>query len=425
MDAIVGVILQSKKRDQLDDLQKKLEANIDKVRQHANQITNALKALNASEHSLGIVYLLYAKSTLPKLDESFLLEVEAFAEGLDGEQTRRAANRFAFVTNRYMELCRDNNLAARGLKYLKLAIERFRKSPEYLTPLHSQFLCLCLKTKNYKAGHSLVETKIFDVDTNITGLSPKDMLLYYYYGGMIYIGVKEYGKALNFFDNALQKYVLVSLLSNGKFLGISKNASNLVHRHVKTLCAPYVDFANAFEHDDVEKALKVLNENEQSIKSDRNLGLMKQCLSALHRRNIQKLTSTYVTLSLADIAKTAHLKDAKEAEAYLFKMIDDGEINARINQKDGMVTFEEDHESANFDSAWTSQTLDSRISKAIDLTKRLKRMDNEISSSTAYIARLHGIREEMFDLDILRGGSGRGPRNTGAGISRMMMEMWR
>lgn len=363
MDTIVSLILQSKKKDQLDDLQKKLEANIDKLRQMTGHVSTALKALRPDEHAMGITYLLFAKATLPKLDESFLIEVEGFVGGMDGEQTRRAANRFVYITNRYMELCRDNNLSNRGIRTLQTAVQRFRKSSEFLTPVHSQLLCLCLKSKNYKIGYNLIENKIFDIDTDITGLTPRDMLLYYYYGGLIYIGMKEYAKAYNFYDLAMQipalalnaimvesakKLVLVSLLVHGKYLGISKNASNLVHRHMKTFCAVYFEFASAFERNDVEKALKIMTENAQVIKEEKNFGLMKQCISALNRRNIQKLTSTYVTLSLVDIAKAARLKDAKEAETLLFKMIDNGQINARINQVDGMVTFEEDSESSNF-----------------------------------------------------------------------------
>lgn len=207
MDAIVNAILQAKKKD-LDDLQKKLEMNMDKLRQMGGHISNALKALRPDENSLGITYLLFAKASLPKLDESFLNEVEGFVVALDGEQTRRAANRFVYVTNRYMELCRDNNLAVRGLRTLQIAVQRFRKSSEYLTPVHSQLLLLCLKTKNYKIGYNLIENKIFDVDTDITGLTPRDMLLYYYYGGMIYIGMKEFSKAYTFFDNVSKEFLL-------------------------------------------------------------------------------------------------------------------------------------------------------------------------------------------------------------------------
>lgn len=88
----------------------------------------------------------------------------------------------------------------------------------------------------------------------------------------------------------------------------------------------------------------------------------------MYKRNIQRLTQTYLTLSLQDIANTVQLNSAKEAEMHVLQMvvssakywcqkirsiiwhfivelqIQDGEIYATINQKDGMVRFLEDPE---------------------------------------------------------------------------------
>ncbi|KAM0068354.1 putative proteasome component (PCI) domain, winged helix-like DNA-binding domain superfamily [Helianthus debilis subsp. tardiflorus] len=64
----------------------------------------------------------------------------------------------------------------------------------------------------------------------------------------------------------------------------------------------------------------------------------------MYKRNIQRLTQTYLTLSLQDIANTAEISTPKEAEMHVLQMIEDGEIYAAINQKDGMVRFLEDPE---------------------------------------------------------------------------------
>jgi COP9 signalosome complex subunit 3 len=208
-----------------------------------------------------------------------------------------------------------------------------------------------------------------------------------------------------------KKYVLVSLLTNGRFSGISKHATNLVHRHMKTFCSQYVDFANAYQTYDMEKLKKVAKDNEELFKKDNNSGLIKQCTSALFRRNIQRLTATYMTLSLADIAKIVGLESAAAAENVLVRMIENGEINAVINARDGMVSFEEDIQA--FNSPQTSAILEKRIDQSISLANRLKNIDEDISSSTSYIARLYGIREEMF------GDFERGPTNRGGGLRRM------
>jgi COP9 signalosome complex subunit 3 len=52
---------------------------------------------------------------------------------------------------------------------------------------------------------------------------------------------------------------------------------------------------------------------------DNNVGLVKQVLASRPMRTIQRLTQTYLTRSLADIAKAAGLKTADEAEAMILK----------------------------------------------------------------------------------------------------------
>lgn len=51
------------------------------------------------------------------------------------------------------------------------------------------------------------------------------------------------------------------------------------------------------------------------------MGLVKQCLVALHKKNIQRLTKTFLTLSLIDMADRVQLSSAKEAEFYVLKMV--------------------------------------------------------------------------------------------------------
>lgn len=57
------------------------------------------------------------------------------------------------------------------------------------------------------------------------------------------------------------------------------------------------------------------------IFQDNNLGLVKQVVSSIYKRNIQRLTQTYLTLSLQDIATTVQLNSPKEAEMYVLQMV--------------------------------------------------------------------------------------------------------
>lgn len=52
---------------------------------------------------------------------------------------------------------------------------------------------------------------------------------------------------------------------------------------------------------------------------DGNLGLVKQVLQGLPKRNVQRLTLTYVTLSLANIATKVGLANAEQAESLVLQ----------------------------------------------------------------------------------------------------------
>jgi COP9 signalosome complex subunit 3 len=134
------------------------------------------------------------------------------------------------LVHKYTEICVKNGFVKRGMRFLLQGLNRFEVSKDTLTVFHCNYLLLCLKSINFKAGLTLLQNKISDIDQTKTGVEPKDMLLYYYYGGMIYIGVKDFQKAEYFFDVALtvpcfalnaimveayKKFVLVQLLNYG------------------------------------------------------------------------------------------------------------------------------------------------------------------------------------------------------------------
>ena len=51
------------------------------------------------------------------------------------------------------------------------------------------------------------------------------------------------------------------------------------------------------------------------------MGLVKQVLASMYKRNIQRLTQMYLTLSLQDIANAVQLPTPKEAEMHVLRMV--------------------------------------------------------------------------------------------------------
>lgn len=64
----------------------------------------------------------------------------------------------------------------RGVAPLLTALRKLQVSSEHLTPLHAEFLLLCLLAKCYKTGLSILDDDVFEVD------HPRDLYLYCYYG---------------------------------------------------------------------------------------------------------------------------------------------------------------------------------------------------------------------------------------------------
>jgi COP9 signalosome complex subunit 3 len=108
-----------------------------------------------------------------------------------------------------------------------------------------------------------------------------------------------------------------------------------VINQIKPICLIYHELASAFTSFDLDKLNALVQKYRDMFEQDKNFGLVKQLQQSFYKKNIQKLTKTFITLSLADMATKVKLPSAKEAELYMLNMIRDGEIFATINQKDG------------------------------------------------------------------------------------------
>lgn len=216
-------------------------------------------------------------------------------------------------------------------------------------------------------------------------------MLYYYYGGMIYSAVKNYERALYFFEVAIstpalamshimlesyKKYILVSLILEGKITNIPKYSSQVITRFIKPLSHAYHELANAYESSQSHEVRNVINKYRDVYVRDVNLGLVKQVAASLYKKNIQRLTQTFLTLSLVDVANKVHLNGPNEAEKYILDMIKSGEIFASINQKDGMVVFKDDPEKYNTPEMF--QSIKEDITSVMELNKQIVKMEEEI-----------------------------------------------
>ena len=265
--------------------------------------------------------------------------------------------------------------------------------------MHADYLQVCLVAKNYKAGVAMVEEDAVDIDPSGSGLVPRDVLRYSYYAGLVRTGLKDYRRALDYFLaftvpalcvsaimlEAYKKYVLVALLVHGQLPGVPKYVSMLVQRHLKAAAAPYHELAAAYASRSTDELHRVAQLHLEVFQRDRSFGLVKQVIVSLVKRNIQRSTQTYVTISLADIADAVKLTNAKDAEKRILRMIEAGEVFATISQKNGMVSFHDEPEQ--YDTTRTTRQLDGALQRTISLGGRLRTADEEVGAVPAFLHR--------------------------------------
>ncbi|XP_052477513.1 LOW QUALITY PROTEIN: COP9 signalosome complex subunit 3 [Gossypium raimondii] len=384
-------------------LQNLLKQANDSLHAESTRLLPFLDQLDPSKHSLGYLYFLEACTAGPITKEqasSYVLIIARFLSSCVSEQIRLASHKFISVCKRFKDQLVLLGEPLRGVALMLTAIRKFQSLTEHLTALHPEFLLLCLLAKSYKTGHSVLEEDIFEVD------QPKDLFLYCYYGGMICIGQKHFQKALELLHNvvtapmfavnaiaveAYKKYILVSLILHGQFsTSLPKYSSSAAQRNLRSLCQLYFDMENSYSNGKIGDLETYVQSNKERFEHDNNLGLVKQVVSSLYKQNIQRLTQTYLTLSLQDIASTVQLSSVREAEMHVLQMIQDVEIYATINQKDGMVRFLEDPEQ--YKTIEMIERIDSSIQRLMILSKKITLTD------PSYLSK--GCRErQKFDFD--------------------------
>lgn len=308
----------------------------------------------------------------------------------------------------YTSYLTKQHMASKGIHVLIQAIEKIRLFDSQMTAIHADLCQLCLQAMILKPALQFLDVDVTSIaTTDDSNHDAKYFLLYYYYGGMIYTALKNYERALYFFEVSIstpalamshimlesyKKYILVALILHGKVLPIPKYSSQGLTRFMKPLSHAYHELANSYNTGTCEEVRIVVNKFRDTYIRDTNMGLVKQVASSLVKKNIQRLTKTFLTLSLSDVASRVQLGGPAEAEDYILNMIKSGEIFASINQKDGMVVFKDDPEK--YDSPETFLKVQNEMSMVMELNKQIIKMEEDIMLNLLYVKKSVGNQED-------------------------------
>ena len=390
-------------------------------------LDTALEALDWQEHSLGVLYMLYVKVSMltsnVALNEDFELiffQFQLFVTQCNASQIHFATGNFAHMSHIITtELCK-RGMALRGIRPLSNAIEKAQTSPTQLTSLHADLCQLCLAAKCLKPALKYIDVEVTEIAKENGWFECKHFLSYYYYSGMIYTALKRYNHALFCFEQAVscpasvvshimleafKKYTIIQLITEGDALPLPKYTSHVVTRFVKVLCTEYNELVQAFATKDPAKVNGVIQMHTNVFASDKNLGLVKQVASSLQWRNIQRLTKTFITLSLSDVAARTFLEGPAQAELHLRRMIEDDQILAYIDQESEMVSFYDDSEKYNTENMF--KVMDEHIKLVTELDQKITTMDQTIQVNPMYVQKINSMttQEEDFDGGMLTSSS--------------------
>uniref|UniRef100_A0A1L8DTA1 COP9 signalosome complex subunit 3 n=1 Tax=Nyssomyia neivai TaxID=330878 RepID=A0A1L8DTA1_9DIPT len=387
---------------------------------NTNYLDNVLETLDFQQHSLGVLYVLVAKfnnlTGTPEEADSIISLVREFISICNGEQIRFSPQTFGELCHLFTDyLVKHQIPCIQGIPILAQAIDKIRLFDTQLTAIHADLCQLSFCAKVFSPVLKFLDTDITAIaSTDDSNHDAKYFLLYYYYGGMIYTAVHNYERALYFFEVAVstpalamshimlesyKKFLLVSLILHGKIMPIPKYSSQVIARFMKPLSHAYHELANAYATASSEETRNVINKYRETYRNDNNLGLVQQVARSLCKKNIQRLTKTFLTLSLADVASRVQLSGPAEAEEYILNMIKSGEIFASINQKDGMVVFKDDPEK--YDSPDMFLKVQDDMARVMELNKQIIKMEEEIMLNLLYVKKSIGNQDD----DIITGHS--------------------
>ena len=86
------------------------------------------------------------------------------------------------------------------------AIKKLQQTAAALTPVHSDLAKLCLVSKCFSPALPFLDTDINIICKENGQFDAVYLLLYYYYAGCIYTALKNFDRALFFFEVKMTKF---------------------------------------------------------------------------------------------------------------------------------------------------------------------------------------------------------------------------
>lgn len=379
------------------------------LEKHKNNIDGALNYLDMSSHSLAFSYLIGFKACQNYEDANeiskLINQISLFLQTADNKQiciqARPTTDALKFLVT-YMK--QENAIAL--IEILKNAINLLKSNDNELTYAHCELMEICACNYYYNMAFPQISSDIISVQGNGC-IESYDNLRYHYYGACIYIGLKNFDKALELLTMvcsapsetisviqiaAYKKYILSSLIYKQQLIQLPRYTPGLLKRYYVKFCSIYNEIAQTFNAG-LSIVAKLAEKNYDIFNNDGNWGLVGQVIKSLEKNAVRKLTSVYTRLSIAKVAQLCQFESVDKAKSVLISMIKNGELAAKIDSQ-GVVKFEQE---INQNDLQMLKTIHSRIKNTVNLWNNLDTAQLEIKKSPQYIKKnldIPGVNEQ-------------------------------
>ncbi|KAF8644186.1 hypothetical protein AX16_008636 [Volvariella volvacea WC 439] len=361
--------------------------------------TDPLTLLDPVLNSLGYLWILSARLTLPTSPPPSWQTITTFCESFVPEHARLAPERVTLLAKGISRLASQGDAPSLAIQPLYHLVTRYPYHPTYLTTIHPLFVLHCVISQRYTSTLPILSIPITSIDTNLSDLTYNDNLLYHYLGGIALAALKKWTEAEEFFEicmsspgtvasalqlEAFKKLKLIQLISRGESLPVPRYTHGQLSRLFKA--SPYSAFVDAYPHN--TERLQTIYEKEKALfAGEKNLGLINQALGRAPRWAVKRLTATYLSLSLSDIGKAVKIESEDAVRELILSMIEDKDISAKLSA-DGSVTF--------FDPPpqFTKEQVDLVLRQVQEQAAGLNALELEVGRSKEFLVKALKNRED-------------------------------
>lgn len=376
----------------------------------STELLKIINDLNTHENSYGIILLLAFQATkLP--DHCFIYYFNAVLLLIDNSTSaclQYASKEVATVMRILTDLACKIGHGKSVIVVLHKTLHLISPNPHCLTPVHALLLQACISGQMYCfAITDLNQQSILEVDDPEKGMSIADFLLYFYYAGICYSATKDYQSAIRCFNQAItspasvisaivvaciKKVRLVCLIATGKDYELPMYASSCVKVAYKCKMGAYDEIVRCFLNDDDTGMSRAITDKESffdELNKDQNMGLAKQVAGAMLSYRIQRLTETYMSMSLTAMAVAVGLgSDVKATQDALLDMVASGDIHATIDHKTNMVRFADLNEGQDDSSSAVNEEMmvlmQTKLEEIMDVSAKMRLIQTKLLTSKAY-----------------------------------------